>query len=150
MVVSAEFPRWRRRATSNTVGTRFNRPLRQRTHTTVFESSWTGLGGFFPGGGLLQEGTDMLGTPGTIFPWYEYLQSCPPSNSRCNPPKTRINNLPTNPGDRIGTYTYYDRPSGRTTFQVCNGQYCATIVAYLDSSYYDGRTADYVDERPDW
>lgn len=109
------------------------------------ESTWTGIGGFADLG-LLQEGTDMQGTPSNIFPWFEYLHAC--NTAGCNPPEIAITGLTVTAGMHIHTYTAYQTSNGQTNFLVCAGGSCQSLVGTFDSSYYDGRYADYIDERP--
>lgn len=58
------------------------------------ESTWTGLGGW-ASPGLLQEGTDMQGTPSSMYTWYEYLHYC--TTAGCNPPEIALNSVPSLP-----------------------------------------------------
>lgn len=109
------------------------------------ESSWTGLGGYADSG-LLQEGTDMQGTPSNIFPWYEYLHDC--NTPGCNPTEIAIGGLTVTGGMSIHTYSAYQTSNGQANFLVCAGGYCQSIIAYLDGSYYYGNTAEWIDERP--
>jgi len=111
------------------------------------ESTWTGLGGW-NSSSLLQEGTDMQGTPSNIFPWYEYLHQCPADNPSCNPPEIPINSLPVGGGMDVHTYTAYQASTGQTNFLVCAGGNCQSVIAYLDGSYYDGSSAEWIYERP--
>lgn len=90
----------------------------------------------------------MQGTPSNIFAWYEYLHSC--NAPGCNPPEITINSLNVTAGMAIHTYTAYQTSNGQANFLVCAGGYCQPVITYLDGSYYDGRTADYIDERPDF
>lgn len=112
------------------------------------ETSWTGLGGWFSGS-LLQEGTDMQGTPANIFPWYEYLHPCP-GNPSCNPNEIQIVGLNVQPGMNVHTYSAYATATGNAYFMVCAGGYCQSALVQLDNSYFDGRTADFIDERPQY
>jgi hypothetical protein len=111
------------------------------------ESTWTGIGGYGTSA-LIQQGTDMQGTPSNIFPWYEYLHAC--SSPGCNPPEIAIQNLPVAAGMQIHAYTAYQSSNGQTDFLVCANGNCQSILVTLDSSYYDPYHADFIDERPSY
>lgn len=115
--------------------------------TDTDESTWSGLGGWVGSQALLQEGTSMQGT-GTMFAWYEYLHACPPSNPNCNVPELEISGLAVSGGMPIHTYTAYQTSNNQADFLVCANGVCRGIVQTLDSSYYDGRYAEQIDERP--
>jgi hypothetical protein len=50
----------------------------------------------------------------------------------------------------VSTYTAYQTSDGQANFEVCAGGLCQPVIVELDSSYYDGSSAEYIDERPDF
>lgn len=117
-----------------------------RNTGTSDESTWVGLGGAFGSGALMQNGTDLQDA--SMFAWYEYLHPCPSSNEACNPAEISVTHN-VQPGDIINATTTYDTSSNSASFYMTdNGITIENIMTSLDSSYYDGSTAEYVNERP--
>lgn len=115
--------------------------------TDTDESSWSGIGGWGGSQSLIQEGTSMQGT-GSMFAWYEYLHAC--STSGCNPPELIMRSVPVSGGMQVHTYTAYQTSNSQANFLVCANGTCQSIVATLDSSYYQGLYAENIDERPSY
>lgn len=110
------------------------------------ESTWTGIGGY-GNPALIQQGTDMQGTPSYIFPWYEYLH-CGNTPGCQDPPEIQMYGFSIAAGTPVYAYTAYQSSNGQTDFLVCNQGYCRSVLVTLDGSYYDPLYADYIDERP--
>lgn len=116
--------------------------------TDTDESTWSGLGGAVNIGGsgnngLLQEGTSMQGT-GQMFAWFEFI--APQGGVQ----EQQISNLPIAPGMPVHTYTAYQTSNSQANFLVCANGLCASIVGTIDSMFYDGSTAEQIDERPSY
>jgi hypothetical protein len=103
------------------------------------EGSWTGIGGY-NSGRLIQAGTEMS----TNRAWYEYLGN----NGAGIAPVYTIN---VGSGHRIHTYEVIQRSTGKTTFYVYDtytGINKSVVVTLSVSTYYDGSSTAYIDERP--
>jgi hypothetical protein len=123
----------------------FHQPTRGASCSGAQESSWTGIGGFndTTGHPLMQTGTAITDT-GTYYAWYEYL-----NDSHQNPPVT-MQSVKVHPADRIHTYVVHQRSTGKTTFYVADNTSgtSQSVIVSLASSYYDGTSAEMIDERP--
>ncbi len=106
------------------------------------EASWVGLGGYgmWP---LIQDGTYMEPGP-KYFAFAEWLNS-----SNQNPPYT-LQSVSVSPGNLMYTYVYYDSSSAKAEFFVQNETNGTNQTYWLSnaSSYYTGKTIDFVDEKP--
>lgn len=113
------------------------------------ESTWVGLGGDNTQA-LLQAGTDMQGTgsSATLFAWWEYLHKCPSGSPGCNPYEIPFANLSVSAGDPIHVYISYQTSNNLASFLLCDAGSCKDATRTLDSSYFDGSTAEQIDERP--
>jgi hypothetical protein len=111
------------------------------------EVTWAGIGGVSDGA-LLQAGTEMARSK--IFAWYEYLHDCirgDPSGAECGPSIIKVGNAKA--GGNVFTQTSYQRSSHTANFFVEEGSHAFPIKAKkLNSTYYNGRSAEWVDERP--
>jgi hypothetical protein len=99
------------------------------------EFSWTGLGGLYSSS-LIQAGTALTSAP-EYWAWYEYLPN----------PSVRVS-LTVKAGDLITDYVAYS--GGTADFWVLNstrGLYSHTTLTGM-SGYYNGSSADFIDERP--
>lgn len=107
-------------------------------------ASWTGLGGY-DSEKLIQAGTAYLLGSTTAVAWYEYLG---PNGQGI--PLTVMAGVTISPGDRIHTYEVIQTSTGQTTFYVANltnGTSKSVIKTLSVSTYYDGSTAEFIDER---
>lgn len=124
----------------------YNQPQYHSTScSNAHEVSWTGIGGNTNNSGLIQDGTEI--TPsGGYSAWYEYLNSSGGGISITHFKQT----VTIHPGDKIHTYVAYARSTGLTDFYVADDTTGTqgTAEATLGSSYYDGTTAEWIDERP--
>jgi hypothetical protein len=130
--------------------TQTNGTARESCKSNAIISSWTGLGGDAEIGGngaLLQSGTDAYASGGYAA-WEEWISSRGVANGVYVP-------LTVRPGDVIeeGTVygTAYNHPPGSVYFYNTNlttGEQFVGSVFNLGSSYYDGATTDFIDERP--
>lgn len=121
----------------------FVQPTDMSQSANKFESSWVGLGGV-NSGALIQDGTQM--NAGQYSAWYEYL-----GNGGAGVPEINFDNISVNPGDEIYAYTSYDASTGNAYFFVedeTDGTSQSTTVN-LGSDYYDGSTAEWINERPE-
>ncbi|HEY1702717.1 MAG TPA: G1 family glutamic endopeptidase [Trebonia sp.] len=113
------------------------------------ESSWAGIGGV-DDGALLQAGTDMTGS--TISAWYEYLHDCvagDPTQGECGPSEISVGTVTA--GATIYTQTSYETSSNVANFYVEESGTSFPIKSLtLDSTYYNGQTAEWIDERPSY
>ena len=113
------------------------------------ESTWAGIGGV-DDGALLQAGTDMTNT--TISAWYEYLHDCvagDPSQGECGPAEISVGTVTA--GDTIFTQTSYETSNDLANFFVeQDGTSFPIKSVSLDHSYYNGQTAEWIDERPSY
>ena len=105
------------------------------------EGSWTGIGGYETGS-LLQTGTAMRSTG--KYAWYEYIDPAHPN------PAIEMPSVSVHAGNRIHTYVLYQRSTGRTTFYVANNSNGTqqSVIRVLSSSYWDGMSAEAIDEAP--
>jgi hypothetical protein len=107
-------------------------------------ASWTGLGGY-NSEKLIQAGTAYLLGSSTAVAWYEYLG---PNGQGIN--LTVMSGVTISAGDRIHTYEVIQTSTGQTTFYVANltnGTSKSVIKTLSVSTYYDGSTAEFIDER---
>lgn len=106
------------------------------------ESSWAGLGGWNTGS-LIQAGTDM-NYGNTPVAWYEYLK---PNGGVAEQP---ISSITVRPGDSMHVYVSYQTSTGQTDFYVADNTTgtSKSVLVTLDSNYYDGSSAEWIDERP--
>ncbi|QRF22901.1 hypothetical protein FY534_03825 [Alicyclobacillus sp. TC] len=121
----------------------FAQPTDYSTSANKFESSWVGLGGV-NSGALIQDGTQM--NAGQYGAWYEYL-----GNGGLGVPEINFNNITVNPGDEMYTFVSYNPNNGQAQFYVedeTNGTSQSATVN-LGSAYYDGSTAEWINERPE-
>ncbi len=112
------------------------------------ESTWVGIGGDQANStgqdGLIQDGTDMYGTnePNS---WYEYLYPCPNSTKECGVSEQPAANVAI--GDTIYASTYWDGSAAH--FLVTdNGNAVLNVAGTIPTSSYDGRNAEWINERP--
>jgi hypothetical protein len=94
-------------------------------------------------GSLIQAGT-AIPSNNSFYAWYEYLSPSHPN------PEVRTS-LAIHPGDHIHVLVSYQRSNGSASFYIADqttGGSRALTVNNLGSAYYDGRTADFIDERP--
>lgn len=106
-------------------------------------TGWVGLGGYYSGGGLIQAGS-YRGSGGGVHAFYEYLDGSGGGVPVINMPSVKVKN-----GHHIHASVIYQRSTHRTTFYVydtTNGTY-QTVKKTLATKYYDGRTAEQIDER---
>jgi hypothetical protein len=121
-------------------------------HTCAYSSLhsiWTGIGGIGTVR-LIQIGTSQTSQSdmNALTAWWEAI------NSSYNTYQRNWTGLAVRPGDTIRAYTHH--ASGKVTLSVFNittGHSVSTgamssIGGYSASSFYDGRAADYIDERP--
>jgi len=107
-------------------------------------ASWTGFGGFYTQK-LIQAGTAYLAGSSTPVAWYEYLG---PNGAGIN--LTVMSGVTVRAGDRIHTYEVIQTSTGQTTFYVADnttGTSKSVIKTLSVSTYYDGRTDEFIDER---
>lgn len=109
------------------------------------EASWVGLGGYYTQS-LIQAGTDMYGTPSNLYAWFEYLHPCEPYG--CNVQEVDLQNVTVAAGDSIHVFVSYETSSGSADCLVCSAGSCQPMLMQLNSTYYDGSSAEWIDERP--
>lgn len=112
----------------------------------TYESTWVGLGGY-NSGKLVQTGTAMNTSGGgrNYYAWYEYLSPSHPN------PEIRFSKVTIRPGDRIHTYCSFQRANNKFNAYVANntnGTSQSVIVNISASEFYDGTTADFINEAP--
>lgn len=107
------------------------------------EVSWVGLGGYhYPK--LIQDGTG-IDTTGHYYAWYEYLSATGGINI------TKMPSVTVHAGDRIHDYVVHQTAGlGQTTFYVADNTTSTSqsVIINLGSAYYDGSSAEMIDERP--
>jgi len=108
-------------------------------------SDWVGLGGV-TSGSLIQDGTYSpshdLASPSA---WYEYIGPNH-SNNAISMPSVTVHE-----GDHIHNLVLIQKSTGQTTFYVQDGTTgtSQSVIVNLNTSiYYDGTSAEWVDERP--
>jgi hypothetical protein len=112
--------------------------------TSPQEVSWVGVGGVYSNA-LIQDGTG-ISTSGGYYAWYEYLNTSGGGISI-----TKLPSVTVHAGDRMHSYTVHQTSGvGQTTFYVADNTTSTSqsVIVNLSSSYYDGRTAEWIDERP--
>jgi peptidase A4-like protein len=108
------------------------------------ESTWAGIGGR-KSASLIQAGTDMYSSD-VPNAWYEYLHPCPTDPSKaCGP--SEIASGTVTPSSTVITTTYHIGNVAHF-FLEANGIVVLSTTATLDSSYFDGTDAEWINERP--
>ena len=106
------------------------------------EVTWAGLGGRYSGS-LIQAGTGMANS--SLFAWYEYLRTC--SAGECGPDIISVGRV--NAGAHIFTETSYQRSRRKANFFVgASGHVYPIRSKTLSLAYYNGQSAEWIDERP--
>ncbi len=113
----------------------------------AYESTWIGLGGNAGSSSLVQTGTAMNTKNGGrhYYAWYEYLSASHPN------PEIVLTKVTIRPGDKIHCYCSFNRTSNKFNAYVANntnGTSQSVIVNISASEYYDGRSAEFINERP--
>lgn len=125
----------------------YNQPtVRNTGSANTYECSWVGLGGYGTEK-LVQAGTeaDRRNGRNVYYAWYEYLGSSGAGVSQISLPSITVR-----PGNRIHTYVSFQRSNGVLNCYVANntnGTSQSVIVNLPTSTYYDGSTAEWIDER---
>jgi len=123
----------------------FKQPTRGSTScSNAQEVSWVGLGGTSSTLPLIQAGSGM-DAGGGYYAWYEYLKPGGGINL------TKMPSVTVHPGDSMHSYVVHQTSGlGQTTFYVQDGTTgtSQSVIVNLDSTYYDGTTAEWIDERP--
>lgn len=114
--------------------------------SNTYESTWVGLGGY-NSQKLVQTGTAMNTVNGgrNYYAWYEYLG---PGNSN---PEIRFNSITVRAGDRIHCYCSFQRSNGVFNAYIANntnGTSQSVVLNIPTSTYYDGTSAEFINERP--
>lgn len=114
--------------------------------SNTYESTWVGLGGT-NSGKLVQTGTAMNTSGGgrNYYAWYEYLSPSHPN------PEIRFNSITVRAGDRIHCYCSFQRANGVFNAYVANntnGTSQSVIVNISSSEFYDGTSAEFINEAP--
>ncbi|HEX8003777.1 MAG TPA: G1 family glutamic endopeptidase [Mycobacteriales bacterium] len=112
------------------------------------ELLWVGLGGYGTTS-LIQAGVDL--NEGAPYAWLEYISAThdstalPMSSLRSDTPRFAS-------GDTAYAYVDYDAARSWAHFTVRNATTgaTATYVKALGREYYDGTSAEFIDERPTW
>jgi peptidase A4-like protein len=107
-------------------------------------AAWVGLGGYNTDR-LIQDGTAYLRGSTTPVAWYEYLGTGGVGINLTTMPSVTVHK-----GDRIHSYVVIQRSSGQTTFYVADNTTgtSQTVIKTLSvSTYYDGTSSDFIDER---
>lgn len=106
------------------------------------ESAWAGIGGI-NSGGLIQAGTELNNN--SPYAWYEYLGKNGGSVS-----EIKLSSITVHTGDNIHVYVDYQASTGKSTFYVADNTTgtSQSVTVQLGSNYYDGTTAEWIDERP--
>jgi len=124
----------------------YAQPSKHSTSCTPNEEvSWVGLGGYHTAR-LIQTGTG-INTSGGYYAWYEYL------NASGGIPITVLPSVTVHAGDSIHLYVVHQTSgSGQTTFYVADNTTgtSQSKIINLGSSYYDGYSAEFIDERPSY
>lgn len=112
---------------------------------TTDEVTWVGLGDD-GNGSLLQDGTRYYGSQS--YAWFEYLHPC--STSGCNISIQPAQSVPY--GTTVHAYVGWGvTGTGHFDYQVSDvttGQYYLNGSTTLNNTYYNGSTAEYINERP--
>jgi hypothetical protein len=118
----------------------------QPNHTTTCpggqEVSWIGLGGYGTGS-LIQAGTG-IDAGDNLYAWFEYLKP-----GRQFP--IQRTGLAVHPGDHIHiwvNYVYSNNYANLYVTDLTTGRSSNNIVFALGHKYYDGSSAEFIDERP--
>jgi hypothetical protein len=106
------------------------------------EVSWVGIGGWgYPQ--LIQDGTYMEQGP-KYWAFYEYFSSTYSS------PVYTLGSVTVHPGDVMYSYVYYDSSTSQVEFYVQDETNGTNQTYWLSgaSSYYNGKTIEFIDEKP--
>lgn len=109
-----------------------------------YESSWVGLGGF-SSGSLIQSGTVLYGN--SYAAWVEWL-----GNDGSGVPMVEVPSVTIDPGDTFDVEVYYDTTAQKAYFILdnqTNGNYQIAYVQLDSDTYFDGTSAEWIDERPE-
>jgi hypothetical protein len=112
--------------------------------TNETEATWVGLGGYNTSR-LIQAGTAYLRGSTSPVAWYEYLGA-----NGAGIALTIMPNVDVNKADRMHAYVVIQRSTGQTTFYVADNTTSTsqTVIKTLSvSTYYDGTSPDFIDER---
>lgn len=123
----------------------FIQPTKRDGNVGTAESTWVGIGGDtlnYASHCLIQCGTAMVASG--YYIWWETLNT-----NDTNSYENKISNFIVRPGDKISLKVSYEVSYGAAYFFIINettgqSQQCSTDA----SQYYDGSTAEFIDERP--
>jgi hypothetical protein len=123
-------------------------PVRGKCYCTgqPDEVQWVGIGGYQNHRALIQDGTEMKqGEPDKA--WYEYLRPCG-TDSECGP--SIITTQSVSAGSTIYSSVTHDWCGIDCTHFIVteNGQDRVNVEASLGPDYYDGYSAEWINERP--
>lgn len=121
--------------------------IQSNCNSNTYESTWVGLGGNIGSSSLVQTGTAMNTKNGgrNYYAWYEYLSANHPN------PEIVFTRVTVRPGDRIHCYCSFQRSNNKFNAYIANntnGTSQAVIVNISASEYYDGTSAEFINERP--
>ena len=108
------------------------------------EATWVGLGGYNTAR-LIQAGTAYLRGSTIPIAWYEYLGANGAGIGLTGMPSVTVRK-----SDRLHAYVVIQRSTGQTTFYVADNTTgtSQTVIKTLSvSTYYDGTSPDFIDER---
>lgn len=113
----------------------------------TYQGTWIGLGGYNGSGKLVQTGTAMDTANGArhYYAWYEYI-----SPSKTNP-AIKLTSVTVRGGDRIHAYCSFQRSNNKFNAYIANntnGTSQSILIDLPASQYYDGTTAEFINERP--
>lgn len=131
----------------NSVSCDFRQPTIQSGATSnTYESTWIGLGGADTPR-LTQCGTAMNTANGgrNYYAWYEYL------GNGVGVPEIRLNNITVRANDRIHCYLSFQKSNNKLNCYIANntnGTSQTILISLSSATYFDGSTADFINEHP--
>jgi hypothetical protein len=121
----------------------------QSGNATAYESSWVGIGGdviYYKDHKLIQCGTAMdNGNNGEMYSWFEWLND----ELHVGVPMIEVDGLGIYPTCDIAADVRYDEANQTAYFTVINettGYYFSYYVDLPASTYFSGKTAEWIDE----
>ena len=124
----------------------FTEPPCNSTISNTYECSWVGLGGY-TSARLVQSGTevDKINGSASYYAWYEYLGNGVGVNEITLP------SLNVRAGDKIHILVSFESANNQLNCYVADntsGTSQSVVVNLSAGTYYDGSTAEWIDERP--
>jgi hypothetical protein len=124
----------------NQVNGYYTQPEYGSSPTGAKEASWVGLGGNYQGDALLQAGTTME-SQSNYYAWYMIVFGT--SSWEGEFPSVKVS-----PGDSMYALVYWTISNYPAGFEVWDWTSMTNFYVTVQTAYYDGSSAEFIDERP--